>query len=400
MPRAVKCAPGYYRRLGLRSLAFIGAALTMTSQPIFTKLSQVNGRFEYAIITCTLFSEIFKLSFSIVALLALAVEERHRHGGSVLRALDELCPRSFLPFVKYGVPSLVYMLNNNLIFIVLKFISATTFQIFACMKTIMTGATMHLTGMKKLTSVQMAAVALLACSIFIVTSPSDKSKDGEESARDANKNVVAGLLLSLCTCALSTAGGVYNEKLMKDQKSVTIHWQNIQMYTWGVALNAIALSYQDSVRILEGGFTQGYNGWTWTTIANNTLTGLCISAVLKFLDNIARVYAHGFAMLATFVVEIVLFGHPIEAKLVAAIWVISGSSYVYNLPLVRRPTEDKAVQEDEAWADAHADAGAVELAARGEGDADAADGAGAERSRGDAHRNGGAGSNAQYARLL
>ena len=132
------CAPAHEMRgMGLRSLAFVGAAVTMTTQPIFTKLSQVDGHFEYAIMTVTLFAEVGKLSVSVLALVALAFERRHEHGGSTMRALDALCPRSTFQFFKYGVPSLVYMGNNNLIFIVLKCISATTFQIFACMKTIM-----------------------------------------------------------------------------------------------------------------------------------------------------------------------------------------------------------------------------------------------------------------------
>lgn len=138
---------------------------------------------------------------------------------------------------------------------------------------------MHMTGMKLLTRAQMTAVALLAGSIFIVTSPAGDLSG--TSGRDANPNILLGLVLSLVTCALSTAGGVYNEKLMKDQRSVTIHWQNIQVYTWGVMLNSLALAWQDHGRLTRGGFTEGYNAWTWGIVANNMLTGLCISAVLK-----------------------------------------------------------------------------------------------------------------------
>eukprot|EP00302_Diacronema_sp_CCMP2436_P005353 CAMPEP_0179894596 /NCGR_PEP_ID=MMETSP0982-20121206/35372_1 /TAXON_ID=483367 /ORGANISM="non described non described, Strain CCMP 2436" /LENGTH=160 /DNA_ID=CAMNT_0021791201 /DNA_START=49 /DNA_END=527 /DNA_ORIENTATION=- len=159
---------GHFAAVGLRTLAFVGAAVFMTTSPLAAKFSQVDGHFAYSIISATLVAELVKFSFSVLALVLLAVGQRDEYDGSVYRALRALCPFSSKGFLKYGVPSLVYMLNNNLVFVVLTFISATTFQILSCMKTIMTGVVMHLTGMKQLTRVQMAAVSLLACSIFIV----------------------------------------------------------------------------------------------------------------------------------------------------------------------------------------------------------------------------------------
>ena len=44
--------------------------------------------------------------------------------------------------------------------------------------------------------------------------------------------------------------------------------------------------------------------------------GLAISAVLKFADNIARVYAHAVAMLATMALSVQLFALPVTPQLV------------------------------------------------------------------------------------
>ena len=43
--------------------------------------------------------------------------------------------------------------------------------------------------------------------------------------------------------------------------------------------------------------------------------GLAISAVLKFADNIARVYAHAVAMLATMAISAQLFALPVAKKI-------------------------------------------------------------------------------------
>ena len=39
--------------------------------------------------------------------------------------------------------------------------------------------------------------------------------------------------------------------------------------------------------------------------------GLVMAALLKFLDNIARVYAHAVAMLATMAISVQLFALPV-----------------------------------------------------------------------------------------
>jgi len=48
-----------------------------------------------------------------------------------------------------------------------------------------------------------------------------------------------GLLLSVASSLLSALGGIYSEKLLKGRASTSIHWQNIQLYIWGVLFNGL-----------------------------------------------------------------------------------------------------------------------------------------------------------------
>jgi UDP-sugar transporter A1/2/3 len=50
---------------------------------------------------------------------------------------------------------------------------------------------------------------------------------------------LSGLLLSVASSLLSALGGIYSEKLLKGRASTSIHWQNIQLYVWGVLFNGI-----------------------------------------------------------------------------------------------------------------------------------------------------------------
>merc|ERR1740116_289175 len=78
-------------------------------------------------------------------------------------------------------------------------------------------------------------------------------------------------------------------------------------------------------------FFAGYNFWTWIVILNNAFNGLAISAILKYADNIARVYAHAAAMLATMVLSVLLFGETPTPQLVIAVAAVAASAVQYNL---------------------------------------------------------------------
>ena len=79
-------------------------------------------------------------------------------------------------------------------------------------------------------------------------------------------------------------------KLLKGVEA-PLHWQNVQLYLWGALFNTIAwllaLAYagQPVATIHPEG---RMDGWTWAVIVCNALTGLAISAVLKFRQHRAR----------------------------------------------------------------------------------------------------------------
>merc|ERR1712217_233928 len=92
----------------------------------------------------------------------------------------------------------------------------------------------------------------------------------------------------------------------------------------GVVMNGPAM-------IAPAQFFAGYNFWTWIVILNNALNGLAISAILKYADNIARVYAHAAAMLTTMVASVFLFGEALSSQLVIGVAVVSASAIQYNV---------------------------------------------------------------------
>ena len=203
-------------------------------------------------------------------------------------------------------------------------VDPTTFQLLSQMKTIFTGLLFRVFLGRHLSGAQYLALVTLACGTATSQIPSAAHPLGHAS--------VHGLILSLVSCALSAFGGIYSEKLLKKRPSASIHWQNMQLYAWGVAFNALGFAIKDGGSLANGWSTGYESGWAWAVVLCNACNGLAISAVLKFADNIARVYAHAIAMVATMLVSVRLFAAPITPQLIIAIVLVGTSTLQYNLP--------------------------------------------------------------------
>ena len=354
--RQVDAAPSMFARE--QAPFTVTAAFLMSLQPLLVTMSKnPSGGFSYSVPSSAMLSEALKLVISVTLLVQQLLS------GKVKEILHE---DSVSEFFSYVVPSFIYFINNNCLFFILQYVDPTTFQLLSQMKTIFTGLLFRVFLKRKLTAVQYLALITLACGTACsqlpvqhagwgrrhATPPSMGTGRGLENvqpaaaaaaaattagrllAEDASVHSYAaiGAMLSVLSSMLSALGGIYNEKLLKGQPSASIHWQNIQMYVWGVAFNALGAYLKDGDAMVQKGILYGYTPNAWAVVVCNALNGLAISAVLKYADNIARVYAHAIAMMLTMGVSTQLFDAPITPQLVLAVTLVATSTFQYNLP--------------------------------------------------------------------
>lgn len=353
----------------------IAAALFMTAQPILTAYSRnSDGNYSYSAGSSLACSEVIKLLISIVLLCHMLLTSPK---GSVKVLDDSPCKE----YAAYSVPSFVYFVTNNLQFIILQALSPTTAQLLAQLKTIFTGILFRLMLNRRLTAFQWLALLTLACGtacsqipstvghLLILTDTHSYSSHPvnwlHQNTAPADHTVslftfdpstyaAVGLIASIVAALLSSLAGVYNEKLMKGRFSAPIHWQNIQMYTWGVIMNTIYAFVIDGKNIMANGFFAGYDWRTWMVVFANALAGLVISGVLKYCDNIARVYAAAMAMIITLFLSVPLFHTLVTPQIVIAFFLVVISTLQFNLTdevadkFDRPPDWEKAKAENAA----------------------------------------------------
>ncbi|GAV63543.1 Nuc_sug_transp domain-containing protein [Cephalotus follicularis] len=305
-----------------------------SSQGILTTLSQSNGGYNYDYATVPFLAEVFKLAVSTVLLW------RECKASPSTRMTTE-----WKSVRLYLIPSVIYLIHNNVQFATLTYVDTSTYQIMGNLKIVTTGILFRLFLKRKLSNLQWMAIILLA----VGTTTSQVKGCGEASCDSLFSAPIQGYMLGILSACLSALAGVYTEFLMK-KNSDSLYWQNVQLYTCGAVFNMARLLLDDFGSGFEKGpwwqrLLDGYSITTWMVVLNLGSTGLLVSWLMKYSDNIVKVYSTSMAMLLTMVLSIHLFHFKPTVQLFLGIIICMMSLHMYFAPpsmLVDLPSTSKA----------------------------------------------------------
>lgn len=122
-----------------------------------------------------------------------------------------------------------------------------------------------------------------------------------------------------------------NEHLLKSSFEIPIHVQNSQLYLSGVIFNVIGISIFEQDQVIGNGFFDGYSFMTWLLIVNSAFSGISISFVFKYLDNMTRVFAQTAAMMVGLVLSVYLFDFIPTIGFISGFIVVCIAIYLYNV---------------------------------------------------------------------
>ncbi|KAG9448392.1 hypothetical protein H6P81_014520 [Aristolochia fimbriata] len=318
---------------------YVAGLLTLltSSQGILTTLSQSNGRYDYDYATVPFLAEVLKLVVSSFLLW------RERKLSTSPRMTTE-----WKSVRLYPIPSIIYLIHNNVQFATLTYVDTSTYQIMGNLKIVTTGILFRLFLRRKLSNLQWMAIVLLA----VGTTTSQVKGCGELSCDSLFSAPIQGYMLGILSACLSALAGVYTEFLMKKNND-SLYWQNVQLYTFGAIFNMARLLLDDFKSGFESGpwwqrLFNGYSITTWMVVLNLGSTGLLVSWLMKYADNIVKVYSTSMAMLLTMVLSVYLFEFKPTLQLFLGIIICMMSLHMYFAPpnmLVDLPVTSKAAPE-------------------------------------------------------
>jgi len=271
-----------------------------------------------------------------IKLVAAVLYVFYERGASVVelfKALRNEVASSHKEILKLAVPSLLYTLQNNILYVAIENLDAPTYQVLYNAKILTTGVfAVTLLG-KRLSRIQWMALVLLVvgCS-FAQYVPSS----GDAATSAAKGNRLVGLAAVGVACVTSGFAGVYFEKVLKSS-STSLWIRNIQMSLSSVPLALLSVWYYDGANVAREGFNYGYTPMVWQIVFNQAVGGLLIAVVIKYADNLLKAFAAAISIISSSLLAFVFFDFLITPTFVVGSSLVLFATYVYSSPDVVSP---------------------------------------------------------------
>eukprot|EP00299_Pterocystis_sp_00344_P014795 c7350_g1_i1.p1 GENE.c7350_g1_i1~~c7350_g1_i1.p1 ORF type:complete len:331 (-),score=81.32 c7350_g1_i1:138-1094(-) len=305
--------------LGIASLVTL--VIQNTALVLLLRYSRTMEGPRYLSSTAVAMMEIAKF---VTCVLVVAIQSRSiRQFSTTIK--EEIIDKPF-DFVRLSIPSLLYTVQNNLLFLALTNLDAVVYQMCYQLK-ILTTAVFSVWMLDR-TLGPMKWIALLVLTIgvgFVQISSMTESNEEDK------QNAIVGFVAVLLACVTSGFSGVYFEKILKS--SVTTLWiRNIQMGTTSILLSLVNVYTTDLTAVKTLGFFHGYNSVVWGVIALQAFGGLTVAFVVKYADNILKGFAASYSILVSLLLEMFLLGFRPSMQFIVGGILVNVASYLYGLP--------------------------------------------------------------------
>ncbi|XP_068158498.1 UDP-N-acetylglucosamine transporter isoform X1 [Drosophila tropicalis] len=348
-------APVYYRyrfrnrSVNANTLKYI-SLLTLTLQNAILGLSMRYARTRPGDIflssTAVLMAEFAKL----ITCLILVFNEEGKDAQKFVRSLHKSIIANPMDTLKVCVPSLVYIVQNNLLYVSASHLDAATYQVTYQLKILTTAMFAVVILRRRLLQTQWGALVLLVMGIVLVqlaqtdgsgagtaatTSASSVAKSGV-AAPDAAaltgpvQNRMLGLWAALGACFLSGFAGIYFEKILKSADEISVWIRNVQLSLLSIPFGLITCFLNDGSRIYDQGFFHGYDLFVIYLVLLQAGGGLIVAVVVKYADNILKGFATSLAIIISCVASIYIFDFNLTLQFSAGAALVIASIFLYG----------------------------------------------------------------------
>lgn len=251
-----------------------------------------------------------------------------------------------LDTLKVCVPSLVYIIQNNLLYLSASHLDAATYQVTYQLKILTTAMFAVVILRKRLLSTQWAALLFLIAGVVSVQLA--QSDDGSKNLVSADQNRFLGFCAALGACLLSGFAGIYFEKILKGS-DISVWMRNVQLSLLSLPFGFITCFLNDGNEIFDKGFFYGYDSFVVYLVVLQACGGLIVAMVVKYADNILKGFATSLAIIISCVASIYLFDFVLTLQFSAGAGLVICSIFLYGYDptkSTKSTAEEKILLED------------------------------------------------------
>ncbi|XP_077680070.1 UDP-N-acetylglucosamine transporter isoform X2 [Eretmochelys imbricata] len=209
--------------LSLGILVFQTTSLVLTMR--YSRTLKEEGP-RYLSSTAVVVAEFLK----IMACILLVYKDSKCNLRALNRVLHDEILNKPMETLKLAIPSGIYTLQNNLLYVALSNLDAATYQVTYQLKILTTALFSVSMLSKKLGVYQWLSLVILMTGVAFVQWPSDSQSTTTKELSAGSQFV--GLIAVLIACFSSGFAGVYFEKILKETKQ-SVWIRNIQLGTGG-----------------------------------------------------------------------------------------------------------------------------------------------------------------------
>lgn len=235
--------------------------------------------------------------------------------------------------LKTSVPALLYLVQNNLQYLAVTHLDASTYAVLYQLKIITTALLSVVILSKKLTGGQWVALTLLTAGVSIVVlaqvSPADKKEVG-------SSQLFLGMFAVLAACFTSGLAGVSFEYLLKGS-TMSLWTRNLQLALYSMAIGICGYygtGGNSAVKTEKGAhgasFFHGFTMWTWLSVLNNAFGGLLIAVVIKYADNILKNFSTSLSIILTATVSVLALDSAVDMMFACGTAMVIYAVFLYG----------------------------------------------------------------------
>mgnify|MGYP002716685603 FL=1 len=282
--------------------------------------------------TAVLMSEIVKL---IICVFVVYTEENYNVRGAINKLYLYIVKQPYDTMLM-GVPSLLYVIQNNLLYLSASNLDAATYQVTYQLKILTTAIFSVLILKRKLLITQWISLLVLVFGVVCVQMAD--TQPSKITTLPVEQNRFLGFAAALGACCLSGYAGIFFEKKLKSS-DISVWIRNVQLSFLSIPLGLFTTFVSDYSALRKNGFFFGYDGFVIYVIILQAVGGLIVAMVVKYADNILKGFATSLAIIISCIASIYLFNFVLSVQFIIGVTLVISSVYGYNYRPIENPAK-------------------------------------------------------------
>ncbi|XP_047023152.1 UDP-N-acetylglucosamine transporter [Helicoverpa zea] len=306
---------GYIKYVSLVILTLQNAALGLSMRYARTRDVEM-----FSSAAAVLMAEVFKLIICV----CLVMQESGgvEKGAHSMYSVVILNVRDTL---RVCVPSFLYIVQNNLLYVSASNLDAATYQVTYQLKILTTAFFAVLVLKRQLKKWQWFALAILAAGVALVQlSSTEKTNVAKPHLPEQSK--ILGFSAALAACFISGFAGIYFEKVLKES-DISVWMRNVQLSLLSLPFGTITYLVNEGT---QNNLLKGFDGFVWYLVILQAAGGLIVAVVVKYADNILKGFATSVAIIISCIASIYIFDFNLTVQFAVGTLFVIVSIFLYG----------------------------------------------------------------------